>query len=139
MRAILFAAVIASGCATMQRPAEPSYSAAYEVDANSMVPIIVNTTHAQNMRVAVIQQPDAMDRANFVVLPTDGGDATPLVIHLTQLRDSERFATCLGNTCRSAIAVNPVGANASGAAYQRAQSLLSALSESAWAERRHTN
>jgi hypothetical protein len=140
MRATLFAFVVVAGCAGVQRPAAPSYSASYEVDANSMVPIVMDTTRAQHLRVAVIEQPHA-DRANFVALTGDGPDRTALVIHLATVRDSERFADCLG-TCRSSIFVTPieygvngapdrVGDGASDAAKQRARDLLTALTDQA--------
>ncbi len=94
MRPILFAFVVGSvagsvalgGCAELQRPTQPAYSARYEVDANSMVPIVIDATRAQHMRVAVIEQPYA-DRANFVVLPNDdSADHTALVVHLASGR-----------------------------------------------------
>jgi hypothetical protein len=148
MRAILFTFVAGvaalGGCAEMQRPTAPAYSARYEVDANSMVPIVMETTRAQHLRVAVIEQP-FQDRANFVVLPNDNADHTALVVHLKTVRESERFANCLG-TCRSSIAVTPIeyGANgapdrlgdaASDAAKQRARDLLTALADRADRER----
>jgi hypothetical protein len=141
MRATLFISsfVVMAGCAAMpaQSTTVNGNHAAYEVDANSMVPIVMNVTRAQGLRVAVI---DATynDRASFIALPNDeGGDRTPMVIRLSQADGSERFAHCFG-TCRSSVDVTPLGnVYASDAAKARATQLLAALSDSAWAKRSH--
>jgi hypothetical protein len=139
MRTILFSLVAMVGCASMQRSPPPDYSARYEVDANKMVPIIINTTVAQHMRVAVIDKSQD-NRASFVVVPADAADGTALVVHLSTVHDSSHFATCFG-ACRSAIAVTPiahgtagsllVGDAASDAAKARAHQLLVALHDNA--------
>jgi hypothetical protein len=141
MRATLFAFVVVAGCAGMQRPEPPAYSASYEVDANSMVPIVMDTTRAQHLRVAVIEQPHA-DRANFVALTgADSPNHAAFIIHLATVRDSERFADCIG-TCRSSVFVTPieygvngapdrVGDGASDAAKQQARELMTALTDRA--------
>jgi hypothetical protein len=100
-----------------------------------MVPIVMSVTRAQHLRVAAIDATNE-GRASFVALPSDdGGDRTPLVIHLSTAHGSERFAECFG-TCRSAIDVTPLGnAYASDAAKQRASELMAALSDRAWATR----
>jgi hypothetical protein len=140
VRTILLSLVAMTGCASMQR-STPDYSARYEVDADKMVPIIIHTTEAQHMRVAVVDKSElAQERASFVVVPEDGADGTALVVHLSTVHDSEHFATCIG-PCRSAIAVTPVaygaagamqvGEAASDAAKQRARQLLVALHDNA--------
>jgi hypothetical protein len=122
----------------MQR-STPDYTARYEVDADKMVPIIINATEAQHMRVAVIDKSE-VNAASFVVVPNDNTDGTALVVHLSTVHDSSHFATCFG-PCRSAIAVTPVaygtagtmlvGDAATDVAKQRARRLLVALHDDA--------
>jgi hypothetical protein len=104
------------------------YTATYEVDANSMVPILMDATHSQNMRLAVVEQSKDFDRARFVVVPDNGapGDATALVIHLDQARGTEQFKTCFG-PCRSWVHVTPIGDTAE--AQARAASLMASISD----------
>jgi hypothetical protein len=136
VRTILLSLVAITGCASMQR-STPDYTARYEVDADKMVPILINTTEAQHMRVAVIDKSE-VNAASFVVVPTDAPDGTALVVHLSTVHDSSYFATCFG-ACRSSIAVTPIAHAATGAmlvgdaasdtAKARARQLLVALHE----------
>ena len=73
-----------------------------------MVPIVYAATHAQNYRVAVIDNKEG--NARFVMMPRSGG--SPLVVHVReQTYSTHRFATCVG-ACSTAIWVTTDSADA---------------------------
>lgn len=124
--ALAFAALGACA-ATSRAPADP-YTAAYNVDANAMVRIVMDATQSQHMHLAVVEQSNNFDNARFVIVPDDAapGDHTALVIHLDQERGSDRFQTCFG-ACRSWVHVTPIGDGLE--VQRRAAAMLTALDD----------
>jgi hypothetical protein len=99
----LLVAAAVSGCAGTPHVVEPTapVSAAYDVDAQTMVGVVYDATRAQNYRVAVVEP--MRDHARFVMMPRAGG--SPLVVRLAAAgARHDRFETCLG-MCSTTVAV----------------------------------
>src|SRR6516162_6138874 len=118
MRNILLAPVIALGaCAAAPHHAQsPSlYSESFDVDPQSIVPMVYAATDAQHYRVAMVDP--RIDRTRFVMLPNDGG--APLVVYVAPgSARRDRFMSCVGS-CASAVEVTPMAGGG-----EQAQALL---------------